>query len=118
MEKSIKIGEKEYKMKSSAFTQFAYKNETGRSLLQDLKSLINNQKKIKSKNFQLDSFDEVNELLLKMSYVMIKEADKNQVTDYDSFLMGIDSLYDDMDWIEEVIELGVTPISRQLSKIK
>ena len=50
----------------------------------------------------------------KIAYVMIKEADPNQVSDYESFLKGIDSLYDNIDWIAEVIYLGYTPISRQL----
>ena len=36
MRKNIKIGNKEYEMSSSAYTQFKYKNDTGRSLLKDL----------------------------------------------------------------------------------
>lgn len=39
MRKVIKIGDKEYSMKASAYTQFKYKNDTGRSLLCDIQSL-------------------------------------------------------------------------------
>ena len=40
MQKKIKIGNKEYLMSASAFTQFAYKNETGRSFLKDIKQSL------------------------------------------------------------------------------
>lgn len=118
MKKIINIGGKDYTMKSSAFTQFAYKNETGRSLLGDLKLLIQNTDKLNRENFDLESLDNLSELLLRISYVMIQEGDKTQVTDYESFLRNIDSLYDDITWIEDIIELGITPISGQLSKNK
>ena len=111
MQKTIKIGDKEYKMKSSALTQFSYKNEMNRSFIKDLSKLT----KLDLKN--LDNFeilDDISELILGISYVMIKEADKTQVENYESFLSEIDSMYDDINWILEVIELGCSPISRQL----
>jgi len=110
MEKIIKIDNKEYKMKSSAFTQFAYKNETGRSFLTDIQGLT----KFVDTEINVDQLDEITEPLLRIAYVMIKEADSSQVSDYESFLKGIESLYDNVDWITEVILLGCTPISRQL----
>ncbi len=111
MEKIIRIDTKDYKMKASAFTQFAYKNETGRSFLTDIQELT---KYANLNDFNLEQLNDVSELLLKVAYVMIKEADPNQVSDYESFLKGIESLYDNIDWISEVIILGCTPISRQL----
>ncbi len=39
MKKIITIDGKEYEMKSSAYTQFAYKNLTGRSLLSDISDI-------------------------------------------------------------------------------
>ena len=39
MKKIVTIGGKEYSMKSSAWTQFKYKNDTGRKLLQDIQSI-------------------------------------------------------------------------------
>lgn len=113
MEKIIKISDKDYKMKASAFTQFAYKNETGRSFIGDIKELakldVNNLDDLTA-----DQIDGVIELLLKISYILIKEADSNQVTDYESFLRGINSIYDDREWMNDVILLACSPISGRL----
>lgn len=113
MKKIIKIGEKEYTMQSSALTQFSYKDETGRSFLQDLKKLTT----IVDKEITLDDLDvldDVSNLVLPIAYIMIKESDSRQTTDYKEFLRGIDNLFDDVSWIEEVIFLACSPISRQL----
>lgn len=113
MKKTIKIGNKEYFMASSAYTQFAYKDETGRSLLSDLQSVINLKSK-KEKDFKVDDLDLVTELLLKVSYVMIKEAGESQVEDYISFMKGIEDLYSDQTWYTEVLGLACNPISGRL----
>lgn len=113
MRKVITIGGKEYSMKASAYTQFAYKNETGRSFLQDIKKLT---ELTKNNEIALDVLDELSDLLLKMSYVMIEEADSKQVPSYDDFLKGIENLYDDNTWITEVVMLACSPISRQLQE--
>ena len=47
-----------------------------------------------------------------MAYVMIEEADPNQVKSYDEFLKGINSLYEDSAWINDVVELATSPLSR------
>lgn len=112
--KIIKIGNNEYKMQSSAYTQFAYRNKTSRSLLKDMQYLIEITQKTDENEFNLENLDPITELVLNMAYVMIEEADKTQVTDYDSFLKSIPSLYDNMDWVYQVIQLGCTPISGQL----
>ena len=112
MKKVVRIDNKDYTMKASAFTQFAYKDLTGRSFLNDIQELT----KYVDGELGLEQLDIISELLLKIAYVMIKEADPNQVDNYEDFLKGIDNLYDDIDWIEEVIFLGCTPISRQLQK--
>lgn len=113
MEKVITISNKNYKMKASALTQFSYKNFTGRSFLKDLQSMIDLKDK-NSKSFNMEDLDSLTELLLQIAYILVKEADESQVTDYDSFLGGIDNLYDDEKWIYEILELACTPISRQL----
>jgi len=113
--KKIIIDGKDYLMTSSALTQFSYKDETGRSLLSDLQKLIDSKKEDDSE-YSIEDLDHVTELLLKIAYIMIKEADDTQVSDYKSFLKGIASVYDDSSWINEVIELACTPISRQLHK--
>lgn len=96
-------------MKASALTQFSYKNETGRSFLNDLQTLT----ELKD-NVDMNALDNVTELVLKIAFIMVKEADKTQATNYEEFLGGIESLYDDTNWIQEVLELACSPLSRQL----
>lgn len=114
MEKIIKISNKDYKMKASALTQFSYRNETGRSFLTDLQKLTELKDIGNDFNKNIDALDNVSDLLLKMAFIMTREADKSQVTNYEEFLGGIESLYDDTAWIQEVLELACSPLSRQL----
>lgn len=111
MKKIINIDGKEYEMKASAYTQFAYKNLTGRSLLEDLKKLIVIEIE---DEMDLSILDDITTPVLDMAYVMIEEANKEQVKSKEDFLLNLDSLYDDIDWIKDVITLAVTPISRRL----
>lgn len=108
MERIIKICNKDYKMKASALTQFNYKNETGRSFLKDLQKLSEMDAN------DAEQIDDIIGLVLKIAYIMTKEADKTQVVNYDEFLSGIDNLFDDINWISEVLELACSPLSRQL----
>ena len=113
MKKIINIDGKDYTLKSSAYTQFAYKNMTGRSLLKDLQEMISsvNEENIKKDMSILEQFIEP---ILDMAYIMINEADEKQFVNKEEFLKGIESIYDDWHWIEEVIMLAVNPLSRQL----
>lgn len=114
MKKIITIDGKEYNMKSSAYTQFSYKNLTGRSLLKDLQKLINLKESGKLEE-DMSVADDVIELLLDVAYVMIDEADKTQFTNKEEFYKSIDTLYgEDMSWINEVLSLAINPLSRQL----
>lgn len=112
MEKVITIANKNYKMKASALTQFSYKNFTGRSFLDDVQNLVKLQDK--KDDFKIKDLDEVTELLLKVAFIMAKEAKEEKATDYDTFLSTIDNLYDNEQWIYEVLELACTPISGRL----
>ncbi len=114
MEKIIRISNKDYKMKASALTQFSYRNETGRSFLTDLQKLTELKDIGEDFNSNIDALDRVSDLLLKMAYIMTREADKSQITNYEDFLGGIESLYDDTKWIQEVLELACSPLSRQI----
>lgn len=114
MKKIITIDGKQYTMQSSAYTQFAYKNETGRSLLKDLQEVINITQNKDDDNFEIEELDHISELVLKISFIMIKEADEGQITDYVSFLKSIGNLYDDYNWVLEAIELAATPLSGRL----
>lgn len=110
MKKIINIGGKDYTLKASAYTQFKYRNDTGRKMLQDLQELA----KLQNVNEEemIGGIEDLTEMVLKMAYVMIEEADSTQVKSYDEFLKSIENLYDDITWINEVIELATSPLSR------
>ena len=63
---------------------------------------------------QIGQMEDVIELLLQIAYIMIEEADPTQVTTFEEFLKGIDGLFDETAWVNEVIELAASPISRGL----
>ena len=112
MRKVITISNKEYSMKSSAYTPFKYKNDTGHRLLDDIQkiSVISQLKEEE----QIGKIDDVLDLVLRIAYIMIEEADAKQVSTYEDFLKGIDGLFDTTEWINDVIELATSPISRGL----
>lgn len=110
MRKIVTISGKEYSMQSSAYTQFKYKNDTGRKMMQDLQNIAALQNA--DEKDLLGGIEDLTEVLLRMAYVMIEEADAKQVEGFDKFLMGLDNLYEDEKWINEVVELAAAPISR------
>lgn len=114
MEKTIRIDGKDYKTKSSAYTQFAYKDATGRSLLKDITDL----QKIDLTNLKehLEVLDTLNASVLQIAYVMIKEADDKQVGSFEEFIKSINDLYVDTQWIKDTISVAVSPISNGLPK--
>lgn len=120
MEKRIKIGSKEFNMSSSAYTQFKYKNDTGRSLMQDLsefetkyKDLLNiKEDEVSSK--MLGQIDEIMELVLRVAFIMTNENDKSQASTFDEFLKQIDDYYSDLGWLTEVVELATSPFQRRV----
>lgn len=114
MEKIIRISNKDYKMKASALTQFSYKNETGRSFLTDLQQLTELKNIGEDFASNIQALDNVSELILQIAYIMVREADKSQATNFEDFLGGIENLYDNTTWIQEVLELACSPLSRQL----
>ena len=115
MKKIINIDGKDYTMKSSAYTQFAYRNLTGRSLLKDIQNILDLTNKLEN---DFSAVDDLTEPLLDLSYVMIEEADPSQITTKEEFIKSIDNLYDNYDWVNEVITLAVNPLSRQLQNNK
>ena len=120
MEKTIKIGSKEYKMSSSAYTQFKYKNDTGRSLMQDLASFETKYKdllNIKEEDVNSDmlgQIDEIMQLVLRVAFIMANENDKSQASTYEDFLKQIDDYYSDLTWLTEVVELATSPFQRRI----
>lgn len=110
MKKIININQKEYSAKSSAYTQFKYKNDTGRSLMSDLQK-ISKLDKLDLEG-QVEGIDDLLETVLKMAYIMIEEADSSQVTSYEDFLKDLDGLFDEQQWLMDIIELAQSPFSR------
>lgn len=110
MRKIIKICDKEYTAKSSAYTQFKYKNDTGRSLMSDLQKISKLEKL--DLDGQVEGIENLLEIILKMAYIMIEEADSSQVTSYEDFLKELDGLFDEQQWFEDIIELAQSPFSR------
>lgn len=109
MKKIITIGGKDYSMQSSAYTQFKYKNETGRKLMQDINKIT--ELRTNNKNDILNDLDDFLEIVLQIAYVMIEEADSKQVLSFDEFLKNTDNLFEDNKWVDDLIELAMKPIS-------
>lgn len=118
MEKIITISGKDYKIKSSAFTPFAYKNETGRDLLSDINKI--NQLNVKiskigdeeERNSKwMDEVTNILEMVLKMAYLMIKEASKD-IEPYEDWLKNLDDIMSDVSWLTTTLEVGISPLSR------
>lgn len=122
--KKITIGTKEFNMQSSAYTQFKYKDITGRSLIKDLTMLgkkYENIGEVKEEEAleKLDDLDEFIMTALRMAYIMSMEA-KSFNGSFENYLMEIDNYLDNLDWIGEVVELALSPLSRtiQANQIK
>lgn len=119
MEKTIKIGDKSYKMASSAYTQFKYKNDTGRSLLADLSEFQNKYSVLlDEKNAEenivefMNKFEEVLDIILRIAFIMTNECDKNQAQTYEDFLKQTNNYLESLDWLNEVVELATAPFRR------
>lgn len=123
MQKIITIDNKEYSIKSSAFTMFSYKNETGRDLLDDLNLINEKFKSISAKAKEEQSNEWMKELtgilknILKLTYIMIKESDKD-FKPYEDWLHDLDDLFSNTNWIKDVIITGMSPFSRRLQNAK
>ena len=116
--KRIKIGSKEFDMKSSAYTQFKYKDITGKSLIKDLTALgkkYENFDKI-DENEAIERFDDLDEFImtaLRIAFIMIIEG-KSFNGSFEGYLMEIDNYLEDLTWISEVVELALSPLSRNI----
>lgn len=113
MRKNIKIGDIEYEMSASAYTQFKYKNDTGRGLLKDLTEFSKKYEKYDENDMfkNIDSLDDTMNLVLRLAYVMITEANNKQVGTFEDFLKKTDNYLENSDWIAEVVELATSPLS-------
>lgn len=113
MLKTVTISGKDYVLKSSAFTVFKYKNETGRGLLEDLNDLNKKYTDILKNENETKFINEIEDLafkLLKLAHIMIVENDKTFMP-FEDWIKEIDDLVSNPLWIQEVIEMGMTPFS-------
>ena len=114
MIKNVKIGKTDYVLKSSAFTIFAYKDETGRDLLSDINSInkkyieISKVSEEEQDSLWLEEITPIIEHTLKIAYIMIKEVDKN-FKDYKEWLKDLEELLENPNWIMEVLEVAIAP---------
>lgn len=110
MQRVITISNQKYTIKSSAWTQFKYKNDTGRNLLSDLQAL---QKKIegKSESELIASLDDMLGVLMRITYNLIEEAGDDKVKSYDEFLKNVDDLFSDTQWLLDTLEVAIAPLS-------
>lgn len=116
--KEITIGTKKFNMKSSAYTQFKYKDITGRSLIKDLTMLGKKYADIGEikEEEALEKYDDLEEFImtaLRMAYIMSVEGKSFNGT-FENFLMEIDNYLDNLDWISEVMDLALSPLSRNI----
>jgi hypothetical protein len=123
MLKTIRIGSKDYIMKSSAFTPFKYRSDYGTDLLKDINKLnrINMQiaklPQDEQEQAWLDEIGNIVEMALHMAYCMITEHDKAFMP-YDQWLQDIDSLFDNTNWIMEVMELAMSTFHGRVQENK
>lgn len=107
MEKLITIGNHSYHMRSSVYTAFKYKQETGKELIAEIQKL--NPKNMKDPMAQMTTMIYG---ILDVAYVMIEEYNRcyNEKTPTkEEWLMGMDNLLDDTNWILDVLNLAMFP---------
>ena len=103
MLKNIIIGDKQFTLKSSAYTPFAYRDLTGRELLKDLKRL--QRMDVANEDEQLENYGEIVMIVEQLAYVMYQQANKDKLT-FEEFLQEID--YVSQDLIVEVVGLAMS----------
>lgn len=116
METIIKISGKEVKLKSSAYTIFAYQNEFNRDLLEDVAKMQKIAKDIKSLDKTLPNYGEqclnlimpIIKVVMQLLYMTAKEAN-DSITNYQTFLKSIDNLFEDFSWFQGVLECSLAP---------
>ena len=114
MVRTVKIGNNEYDLKSSAYTMFAYKDVTGNNLLQDLNELNDKYtkwQKDKDTSIWMNEIMDIIDKTLRLAHIMILEQNPSFM-EYKQWLKEIDGLLDDTNWILEVLEVGLSPFRR------
>ena len=109
MEKSVKIGEKEYRLRSSLFTIIDYKNTFGTDLFDDVTKLSVDNKNAKD-------LTKVIEVLFQIIYILNKPFNK---ISYEEFLNGFDfGIINDKDTLETITGIIGEFLTQSKSKAK
>lgn len=87
MEKTITIGEKEVRFKTSAAVPYLYRDKFHSDVFVDIQKLVEYKKKSKGGNLPV----EVLEIFEKLAYIMAKHADKSQPDDLVEWLEQFDT---------------------------
>lgn len=114
MEKTLNIGNKEIKMKSTAGTMMRYRNNFNRDFIKDLMNL---QKKLTNKIDNGTEFEAIDlDIFEKIAWCMAKTADNN-IPDIENWLDQFDT-FDIMQVLPEIMELLVANMEQINSKKK
>lgn len=123
MRKKINICNKEYEINSSAYLMFLYKKTFGNGIMKDIQKLNEyglKEQEIREKYKDLSKeeidtkvsielmseIDEVYEIILKISYALIKNANFGFMT-FDEWVQGMENIDLSGEWVSEVTELAV-----------
>ena len=103
MEKTIKIGNNEIRMRASALIPRLYRNKFGRDVISDMRKLQTSVKKAESGEEQLDIADLT--IFENIAWLMCKHADPSVPDDPDEWLDGIDGVFSVYEILPEILEL-------------
>lgn len=119
MLKTVRIGNKDYNMKSSAFTPFKYENDYGTDFLKDINQINKMNVKISElpeeerNNAWMDELSGIMKLILRIAYTMIIEYD-GKFMSYEEWLKELDNIFADFDWVQEVMECAMSTFQRRV----
>ena len=123
MRKKINICGKDYDVNSSAYLMFLYKKTFGIGIMKDIQKLNEyslKEQEIREKykdlsNEEIDTkvsvelmgeIDEIYEIILKISYALIKNANFGFMT-FDEWVQDMETIDLSGEWVSEVTELAV-----------
>lgn len=108
MVKTIRIGQKDFVMCSSAYTMYKYKNETGNNLLTEINQLND---KLTQDNSNTETILEIVDKVLRIAHIMNCEYLRTEIP-YEEWLKDIDGMLDNTDWLMATLELALSPFRR------
>lgn len=109
MEKVVKIGDSEVRMRASALIPRLYRFEFGRDMVQDMQKLQTSYKKIldAKKNGTEENFDVIDLTIFEnIAWLMARHADKDAIPDTpDEWLDSLDGVFTIYEILPQIFEL-------------